>query len=177
MGGMSKLSDIKAFAFDIDGVFTDGGLLCYEEGRLIRRFDAKDGFAVRLATLMGYPIAIITGASSEIIPRRFRDLGVPECDVFLHARKKSVPFLEFCNRHSLEPSKVLFMGDDIPDLDAIAVAGYSIAPADAAAEVIAASDEVSSRPGGHGCVREAIEKVLKEAGKWTFSPDEYARVY
>ncbi|MDD4639509.1 MAG: 3-deoxy-D-manno-octulosonate 8-phosphate phosphatase, partial [Bacteroidales bacterium] len=67
----SKLSGIKAFAFDVDGVFTDGSVLVTENGDLLRMHNAKDGFSVRMAVMMGYPVAIITGGVSSSIVRRF----------------------------------------------------------------------------------------------------------
>ena len=56
-----KIKGIKAFAFDIDGVLTDGGILATLDGELLRTFDAKDGFALRMASMKGYHLAIITG--------------------------------------------------------------------------------------------------------------------
>ena len=63
---------IKAFALDIDGVFTDGSILCTTDGDLLRVYDAKDGFAIRMAVMNGYPVGIITGGSSESIRMRMR---------------------------------------------------------------------------------------------------------
>ena len=63
-------SRIKAFAFDIDGVATDGGVFCDSNGDLLRTYDAKDGFAIRMAVMRGYPVAVITGGSSESIRKR-----------------------------------------------------------------------------------------------------------
>ena len=58
---------IKAFAFDVDGVLTDGGILANLDGELFRTFDSKDGFALRMASMAGYAVAIITGGRSESI--------------------------------------------------------------------------------------------------------------
>ena len=82
------LLKIKAFAFDIDGVMTDGGILCDLEGQLYRNFDAKDGFAVRMATMNGYPVAVITGGRSGSIRQRFLSCGVPAEDIYLGSRDK-----------------------------------------------------------------------------------------
>ena len=49
-----RLKKIKAFAFDVDGVFTDGGILADLSGELYRTFDAKDAMAVRMAVMAGY---------------------------------------------------------------------------------------------------------------------------
>ena len=77
---------IKAFALDIDGVFTDGSILCTTDGDLLRVYDAKDGFAIRMAVMNGYPVGIITGGSSESIRKRMLASGILPGDVYLHCR-------------------------------------------------------------------------------------------
>ena len=106
-----KLRTIRAFAFDVDGVMTDGGILCDLEGQLYRNFDAKDGFAVRMATLNGYPVAVITGGNSGSIRRRFLSCGVPQEDIYLGSRDKIRDFEHFCRKYSLGPEEVMFFGD------------------------------------------------------------------
>ena len=56
-----KLRKIKAFAFDVDGVFTDGGILATADGDLLRVFDSKDSFGLRMAYMKGYHVGVITG--------------------------------------------------------------------------------------------------------------------
>ena len=65
-----NLMNIKAFAFDVDGVLTDGGILADLNGELFRTFNAKDGMALRMAMMKGYRMAIITGGRSESIRKR-----------------------------------------------------------------------------------------------------------
>ena len=91
---MTDLKDIKAFAFDIDGVMTDGGILADLEGQLYRTFDAKDGFAVRMANMNGYPVAVITGARSQSVRARFSGNGIPPEDIYLGSRDKITDFDE-----------------------------------------------------------------------------------
>ena len=69
-------------------------------------------------------------------------------------------------RHSLDPENVLFMGDDIPDLECMQAVGLPVCPADASCEINRASRYVSEFPGGHGCVRDIIEQVLRAQGNW-----------
>lgn len=170
-------SNIRAFAFDVDGVFTDGGVLCNLDGELFRTFDAKDGFAVRMATMKGYPVGIITGGRSASIRSRFRTCGVPQEDVFLGSRNKMEDIDAFCRRHGMEMGNVLYVGDDIPDVQAIAECGLGACPADAVQEVKDVSDLVSSKVGGHGCVREIIETVMKAHGTWVFDVDRYKKLF
>ena len=174
---MSELSKIKAFAFDIDGVATDGGVFCNGDGDLLRTYDAKDGFAIRMAVMQGYPVAVITGGSSESIRKRMITSGVKPEDVFLHCRDKREQFAQFCQRYGLDPSEVMYFGDDVPDIDVLKAAGCGVCPVDAAEEVKEIADWVSSRPGGKGCLRECIEATLRSHGNWTFDPVAYKQKF
>ena len=172
-----NLLGIKAFAFDIDGVATDGGVFCNSDGDLLRTYDAKDGFAIRMAVLNGYPVAVITGGSSESIRKRMATSGVKPEDVFLHCRNKIEQFTQFCERYNLKPEDIMYFGDDIPDVECIMAAGCGVAPADAAAEAIEAADWVTEHKGGKGCLREAIEGTLRAQGKWVFDAVAYKKKF
>lgn len=164
---------IRGLAFDVDGVFTDGGILCDLSGELYRTFDAKDGFAVRMASLNGFHTGIITGGRSGSITARFRSCGIEPEDVYLGSRDKMEDFMDFCQRHGLEPSEVLYVGDDIPDIEVMKACGIGVCPSDAVPEAKEAADYVSPFPGGRGCVRDVVEKVLKSQGKWVFDVKGY----
>lgn len=174
---MVDFADIRAFAFDVDGVFTNGGILCDTAGELYRTFDAKDGFAVRMAVMKGYPVGVITGGRSKSITARFLTSGVSEEDVYLGSRNKIEQLQDFCQRHYLNADQVLFIGDDIPDLEVIQTVGIGVCPADAVPEIKAVADIVSEYNGGHLCVRDAIEKVLKAQGHWTFDAMQYKKLF
>jgi len=168
---------IKAFAFDIDGVATDGSVLCTSEGDLLRIYDAKDGFAIRMAVMHGYPVAVITGGSSETIRKRMVTSGIKPEDVYLHCRNKMDEFHMYCESYNLLPEEVMYFGDDVPDIEVMQTCGCGVCPADAVDEVKAVADIISTKPGGRGCLREVIEKTLREQGNWTFDPAEYKRKF
>lgn len=167
------LSKIKAFAFDIDGVATDGGVFCAGDGDLLRTYDAKDGFGIRMAILNGFPVGVITGGSSESIRKRMVTSGVKPEDVFLHCRDKREQFAIFCERYGLDPKEVMYFGDDVPDMAVMQASGCGVCPADAVEEVKAIADWVSDYPGGKGCLRHSIETVLRSQGKWCFDAQAY----
>ncbi len=168
---------IKAFAFDIDGVLTSDGLLATETGELYRTFCSKDGFAMRMAGMRGYPIAIITGARSTSIRKRFLTCGVEEEDIFLGSRDKMKDFRKFCERHSLVPEEVLYAGDDIPDIAVMQACGIGACPADSVPETLAIADYISPRKGGQEFAREVIERVMKLHGDWVFDVGLYEAKY
>ena len=168
---------IRAFTFDIDGVMTDGGILADLEGNLYRTFDAKDGFAVRMACMKGYPVGVLTGGRSQSIRNRFRTNGIAPEDIYLGSRDKMADFADFCRRHSLSPDEVMYFGDDVPDIGVLLATGIGVCPSDAAEEARQAADVISSRPGGKGVVREYMEKVMKERGDWEFDVALYKKMF
>lgn len=172
-----NLKNIKAIAYDIDGVMTNGGVLCTQDGDLLRTYDSKDSFAVRMATMHGFPVAVITGGASRTIVLRAKMFGVKEEDVYLSSRNKIKDFNDFISRHGLDASEVMYFGDDLPDVPVLKACGRGVAPADACEEAKAAADVVSEYPGGHWCVRKAIEEVMKAQDKWYFDVDAYEKTF
>lgn len=168
-----RFGKIRAFAFDVDGVLTDGGILADLSGELYRTFDSKDGFGLRMASMHGYRLAIITGGRSESIRKRFRTCGVKAEDVYLGSRDKMEDFTDFCRRYGLQPDEVMYFGDDVPDMAVMKACGCGVCPADAVDEVKAIADWISDRPGGKGCARAAIETVMRLQGTWELDVKEY----
>ena len=158
-----QLIKIRAFVFDVDGVFSDNVLLD-SDGELIRHMNVKDGFAVKTATKLGFPIAIITGGNSESVRKRFNLLDVE--DVYLASPNKMVDFNDFCTKHNLQAENILYMGDDIPDYEVMTKVGIATSPSDAIPEIHEISHYISHKKSGDGCVRDVIEQVLKAHGKW-----------
>jgi 3-deoxy-D-manno-octulosonate 8-phosphate phosphatase (KDO 8-P phosphatase) len=161
---LQRFKKIKTFVFDVDGVLTDGGLLVYDDGQMVRKMNIKDGYALQLALKRGYRILIISGGTSEAVRDRLNKLGVK--DVYLHAHNKEEILNEYVTTHNLSWNELLFMGDDIPDYTVMKKAGLPCAPADAAPEIKQLSLYISGIPGGSGCARDVIEKVLKLNNDW-----------
>ena len=172
-----KFSKIKAFVFDIDGVMTDGGILATLDGELLRTFDAKDSFGMRMAAMKGYHLGAITGGRSLSIPRRLKQCGFKEEDVYLGSRIKMYDFEDFCRKHDLKPEEVMYFGDDLPDAPVILACGCGVTPSDAVDEVKEIADLVSTRPGGKGCARECIEMVMKLHGEWKLDVQDYKKKF
>lgn len=170
-------SKVKGIAFDIDGVMTDGGLFCDPQGEFLRTYDAKDAFAVRMAAMHGIPCAVITGGKAESIRLRFVHCGVKGEDVHLKSCVKIRDFKHFCNKYGFDESEVVYFGDDLPDVPVLLAAGIGVAPADACAEAKEAADYVSPYPGGHWCVRDTIEMIMKAKGLWNVDYDVYESMF
>jgi 3-deoxy-D-manno-octulosonate 8-phosphate phosphatase (KDO 8-P phosphatase) len=161
---LSKLKNITTFVFDVDGVLTDGSVFVTESGDQCRTFNTKDGYALQLAVKCMYNVVVITGGRSEGVRLRLNSLGIT--DVFLGAHVKLDIFENYIAEHHIDRASVLYMGDDIPDIDIMKVVGLPTCPTDAAEEVKAISQYISPALGGKGCARDVIEKVMKIQGKW-----------
>ncbi|WP_448698801.1 KdsC family phosphatase [Mucilaginibacter sp. AW1-3] len=164
---LNKLKQITTFIFDVDGVLTDGSVFVTEGGDQCRTFNTRDGYALQLAVKCGYQVCAITGAKSEGVRLRLNSLGVT--NVYLGAHTKIDLFKSYIAGKGIEPDTILYMGDDIPDIDIMKQVGLPTCPADAAEEVKAVAQYVSPLVGGRGCVRDVVEKVLKIQGKWMSS--------
>ncbi|WP_461451960.1 KdsC family phosphatase [Mucilaginibacter sp.] len=161
---LNKLHDITTFIFDIDGVLTDGSVFVNDNGEQTRSFNIKDGYAIQLAVKSGYQVCAISGSRSKSGVYRLNSLGVT--DVYMGTHTKSERFKIYLEEKFTPASNVLYMGDDIPDLGPMKLAGLPVCPADAVEEIKAVSQYVSPYSGGKGCARDVIEKVLKVQGKW-----------
>ena len=160
----SLFAPITTFIFDFDGVMTDGTVFCDFEGHPLRATNVKDGYALQLATKLGYNVALISGAVCPSTIVRMNSLGVK--DVFTGIPDKVLKLNEYMEEKGLKPEEIVFMGDDIPDLRVMQAVGLPACPADAVPEVKAISKFISKLPGGKGAVRDLIEQVLKVQGKW-----------
>ncbi|HRP88591.1 MAG TPA: HAD-IA family hydrolase [Edaphocola sp.] len=164
MNILSLFEKIKAFAFDLDGVLTDGFLHVQESGEMLRRMSIKDGYALKLAAKKGYKIWIISGGHSEACMKRLQNLGIQ--DIFIGVEDKLEKLQELINASALNQEQVLYMGDDMPDIACMHHSGLATCPNDAAVEVCNAATYISPIKGGMGCVRDVIEKVLKINNDW-----------
>jgi len=156
--------NISVFVFDIDGVLTDGSLLVMDGGLMIRRMQVKDGYALQLAVKRGYSIFVISGGNSPQVKERLSKLGVEH--VYMPVENKLEKLKELVNTYQLQKEEILYMGDDIPDLEVMQYCGLACCPADAVSEIKTISRYISPLKGGEGCVRDVIEKVMKLQGKW-----------
>ena len=135
------LSKIRAVVFDLDGVLSSETISLGTDGT-----------------------PIISGCKIEAVRKRYEGLGME--DIYLGAAVKIKIYDDFIAKYDLKDDEVIFMGDDIPDLEIMRRVGCAVCPKDACPEVRAASCYVSDRCGGQGCGRDVLEQVLRAQGKW-----------
>lgn len=158
---MSHRSAIKLLVFDVDGVMSDGKVTYTSDGAELKSFNIKDGVGIKRVQRAGIQTAIITGRVSPMVERRATELGI---HYLIQGREDKLAALEeLLGSLEIDLQSVAYMGDDLPDLDAIVGVGIGACPADAVPAVRAEADWIASLNGGAGCVRELCDYLLDDA--------------
>lgn len=160
------MRQIEAFVWDIDGVLTQGHIYFLKDGEMLRDMYVRDGYAVQHLLKKGYKMSIISGGKGLYVTERLVKLGVPASVIYTEVTDKKAQFLEWCQLEGLAPGRCVYMGDDMPDLAVMDVAGLAACPKDACIEVLQKAHYISPYEGGKGCVRDMVEQVLKVQNNW-----------
>jgi 3-deoxy-D-manno-octulosonate 8-phosphate phosphatase (KDO 8-P phosphatase) len=160
----SILKNINTLIFDIDGVFTDNRVILFPGMEPVRSFSARDGYAIQYAIKKGLRLVIITGGKSESVLTHLKNFGLEH--VYTSVQNKEQKLNEFLELTKINLEEILYMGDDIPDMKVMKMAGLACCPQDAVNEIKHICNYVSPYKGGYGCVRDIIEQTLKVQGKW-----------
>ncbi|MCZ2355185.1 MAG: HAD hydrolase family protein [Bacteroidia bacterium] len=159
----SLLQPIRAFIFDIDGVLTTGEVFAFEQ-EAVRVMNIKDGFAIQLAIKLGFQVAIISGGTSSGVHKRLAGLGVE--DIFMSCHNKLSVYESYISQKGLNDGDVLYVGDDMPDIEVLKRVGVSTCPADAAWDIQQIVRWLLRSKAGTGCAREVIEATLRIQNRW-----------
>ena len=178
---LARAKKIKLLLFDVDGVLTDGKIYLFpvpgeSRGAVpvvveAKGFSAHDGAGISLARIGGIRTGLITRRNSETVALRARDLKLEV--VYQGIRDKLKAFHEILGKEGLTADEVAFVGDDVIDLPVMRHCGFSIAVANARAEVKKNAHYVTPHAGGEGAGRDAIEFILKAQGKWKRAVESY----
>jgi len=153
------MNKIKAIALDVDGVLTDGFFYWSVNGEELKKFSFSDVMGVSLGSKAGLIFALISGEDNILIDRFAGKMGI--VDIYKGCKDKAAALQSFADKHGLDFSEICFMGDDINDLKALAVAGFSAAPANAHDSVKKQVTLVTKKSGGQGAVRELVDLILE----------------
>lgn len=158
------LQGVRAFIFDIDGVLSKQTVSLDNNGDPFRTVNLRDGYALQFAVKQGYKVAVISGGNSPAFKKRLNLLGIEE--VNLNCANKKEVYKKYLIDENLDDSQVLYMGDDIPDIEVMKMVGTPVCPLDADSEIKQIAKYISDKNGGEGCVRDVIEQVMRLHGKW-----------
>jgi 3-deoxy-D-manno-octulosonate 8-phosphate phosphatase (KDO 8-P phosphatase) len=151
-------SRVKLLVLDVDGVLTDGRLYYGPKGELLKAFHVRDGHGIKQVQAAGIAVAIISGRKSAAVLSRARGLGIKH--VFQGVDDKLAALRKLTRKLKVSMEECACIGDDTPDAPILNACGLGVAVADAHADALAAADLETSRPGGHGAVREVCDWLV-----------------
>jgi 3-deoxy-D-manno-octulosonate 8-phosphate phosphatase (KDO 8-P phosphatase) len=168
---MLNLADIKLLVLDVDGVLTNSSIIINADGTESKIFSSLDGHGIRMWQRAGLKVAFLSGRESEPTKRRALQLDIEHCIQDCHNKLPALK--ELAQKLNLAAQEIAFIGDDLTDLPSIQYAGFGVAVANAVDEVKQHADYVTACTGGNGAVREVIEYILKNTGKWRQLMERY----
>lgn len=169
---VARAARVQLVALDVDGTLTDGRLHIGGDGEAMKSFSVRDGFGLTLLREAGLHLTLVTARRSAIVQARADELRID--DVLQGVADKARALRALCERHGVALDECAFVGDDWPDLPALAIAGLAATVADAPPEVRARAHWVSTIPAGRGAVREFAEFVLRAQGAFDAALARYA---
>ena len=157
-----RLKQVSLLVCDVDGVLTDGGLHYDERGGVVKRFDVRDGLAIRMLQRSGIEVAFLSGGRSGAIEQRARHLDIRHC--LVGVGDKLAALQDLLDQLDLGPEHTAFIGDDLNDLTVRPAVGLLVSPAIGARGLRRQADLVLRQNGGDGAVRELAELLLQPLG-------------
>ena len=157
-GSRQQLRRVRLLVLDVDGVLTDGRLFYGPKGELLKAFHVRDGHGIKQVAEAGITVAIISGRKSAAVVQRARGLGIRH--VTQGATDKLAALRKLAKARGVSLEDCACVGDDTPDAPILEAAGLGIAVADAHQDALAVADLVTTRPGGHGAVREVCDWLM-----------------
>ena len=149
---------LKLIILDVDGTLTDGGIYISSDSVETKRFYAPDGLGIIMAQRQGVRFAIITGRDSECVAIRAKELEIDQ--VYQRVNNKKQCLANIMELLGLSQAEVGYIGDDMNDFEAMALAGFIACPANAAKGIKSISNYIAKSTGGAGAVREIIDFIL-----------------
>lgn len=158
----ARAARIRLACFDVDGTLTDGRLVYDGEGRETKAFHVLDGQGLKLLEEHGVAVALITARRNAAVQARARDLGLQH--VHTGVKDKGAVLMQLCEQFEITVEETAHMGDDLPDLPALVLAGLATAPANAHPWVAERVHWQAQARGGQGAARELCDLILEAKG-------------
>lgn len=154
-----KISNVKMFLTDCDGCLTDGGMYYSEHGDELKKFNTKDGMGFKLLREKGIVTGIITSEKIDLNRRRAEKLQLDILEA--GCKDKFAVIKKICAQRGIALEEVVYIGDDINDVEAVEMVGWGCCPTDAVPQIKEVADYITKTRGGEGVIREVVDIIFK----------------
>lgn len=152
-------STINLIVYDFDGVMTDNRVLTFQDGTEAIFANRSDGLAINMIKEIGITQIIMSTERNDVVAARARKIGIP---VIHGVGDKLSALRTYCTEEQIDMRQVLFVGNDINDMEAMKFVGLVAVPADAHPDVKRIASIILKQAGGMGAIRELADLILRE---------------
>ena len=156
---LKKCIDIKILLTDVDGVLTDGGMYYSTHGDVMKKFNSKDGMGINILRKKNISTIIVTKEKTDIVKKWAKKMNVKK--VYDGVLKKELILEKICKSFKISEKEIVFIGDDVNDLELMKKVGFSVTPKDGNNTVKKIADYTTKSNGGYGAVREITDLIIK----------------
>lgn len=145
--------------YDFDGVMTDNRVLVMQDGAEAIFANRADGWGIEQLRKAGFKQIILSTETNPVVSERAKKLQI---EVLQGSGDKTRDLAEYCQTNGIDLARVLYVGNDVNDLDAMRLVGFPVAPADAHTEILKIAQYRTISRGGEGVIKELSEWLLVE---------------
>ena len=144
---------------DVDGTLTDGGMYITSEGTHFKKFNTKDGMAVKLLYQNGFNVGLISHSkTTSMVNERAKMLNIKHC--YVGDENKLTILNQWVEELGIILDEVAFLGDDNNDQNVMENVGVAVCPSDSSKRIRGISQIILKSIGGDACLREFVEEHL-----------------
>ena len=151
--------NIELIVYDFDGVMTDNRVLVDQNGNESVMANRGDGYGVGMIRKLGIRQVILSTEVNPVVEMRAQKLNL---EVIHGVSDKKQTLEKYCEDRNISLDRVMYLGNDLNDIDAMKCAGIKGAPKDAEPEILEIADWISGKNGGYGVVRELARLISNE---------------
>jgi 3-deoxy-D-manno-octulosonate 8-phosphate phosphatase (KDO 8-P phosphatase) len=155
---LKKCKKIKIILTDVDGVLTDGGMYYTEKGDIMKKFHTRDGMGVTLMKKYKIPTIIITKEKTPMVKQWSKRMKIEKLYDGIIQKEKILK--KIFDKYNVNSDEILYIGDDVNDIQLLKKVGISVCPNDAIKSVKKECDYICNTKGGEGVLREIADIII-----------------
>jgi len=157
-GGMHfNYRDIDLIVYDFDGVMTDNRVIVFQDGTEAVIVDRADGLGVDRFRDLGIPQLILSTETNPVVKARAAKLRI---EVITSCKDKKLSLENYCGQHDYDLNKIIYIGNDLNDLEIMKIVGFPVAPSDAHPKIKKVAELITKAKGGEGVIKEMADYLI-----------------
>jgi YrbI family 3-deoxy-D-manno-octulosonate 8-phosphate phosphatase len=149
--------NIDLIVYDFDGVMTDNRVVIFQDGREAVLVNRSDGLGVDFIRGKGITQLILSTETNSVVRARAAKLRIKQISACADKKKA---LLNYCKKRNYNMKKVIYVGNDLNDLEVMKSVGMPVAPADAHRQIKAVAKLITKSKGGQGVIRELAQYFI-----------------